>query len=150
RIYLRPLDRDEATPLEGTDGAEGPFFSPDGEWIGFYADNKLEKVSVHGGTPPGIANLQGGRGAAWLTDDRIVLATSALDPLVAVPGDGGKFDRLTHLDTANGDTSHRYPRQIPGRRRLVFGILKGTDYSASRIASLDLTTRAVDSLATGS
>jgi tRNA A-37 threonylcarbamoyl transferase component Bud32 len=49
RIYVRPLDRFEATPLPGTEGAFHPFFSPDGGWIGFFADNQLRKVSTAGG-----------------------------------------------------------------------------------------------------
>ena len=49
QIYLRPMDSQEARPISGTDGASDPFFSPDGQWIGFFADGKLKKISVNGG-----------------------------------------------------------------------------------------------------
>ena len=51
RLYVRPLDRFEATPLAGTEGATMPFFSPDGLWVGFFASGKLQKVSIEGGAP---------------------------------------------------------------------------------------------------
>src|SRR6185369_1437660 len=50
-LGLRPLDQDTTTVLAGTEGAENPFFSPDGAWIGFLADGKLKKVAVTGGAP---------------------------------------------------------------------------------------------------
>jgi serine/threonine-protein kinase len=49
QLYVRHLDRLDATPLAGTDGARNPFFSPDGQWIGFFANGILKKVSVFGG-----------------------------------------------------------------------------------------------------
>ena len=51
RLYLRPIDRLVATPMSGTEGADDPFFSPDGEWVGFFAGGKLKKAFVHGGPP---------------------------------------------------------------------------------------------------
>jgi serine/threonine-protein kinase len=48
-LYTRLLDQPRAAQLSGTDGARDPFFSPDGEWIGFFAHGKLKKVSVQGG-----------------------------------------------------------------------------------------------------
>ena len=51
QIFLRPMDTQEARPISGTEGASEPFFSPDGQWIGFFADGKLKKISVNGGAP---------------------------------------------------------------------------------------------------
>ena len=51
QLYLHALDQLEAAPIPQTEGAFGPFFSPDGRWIGFFADNKLKKVAVSGGAP---------------------------------------------------------------------------------------------------
>jgi hypothetical protein len=52
QLFVRPIDSQEAKPLPGTEGAESPFFSPDGQWIGFFAGGKLKKVSIAGGTQP--------------------------------------------------------------------------------------------------
>jgi serine/threonine-protein kinase len=51
QLYLRPMDQLEATPINGTEGARSPFFSPDGQWVGFWARGELKKVSIAGGTP---------------------------------------------------------------------------------------------------
>jgi len=51
QLYLRAMDSTEAKPIDGTEGARGPFFSPDGKWIGFFTQNKLEKVPTSGGAP---------------------------------------------------------------------------------------------------
>ena len=50
QLYRRSMDQLEVSPIPGTEGAEGPFFSPDGQWVGFFADGKLKKVSLSGGT----------------------------------------------------------------------------------------------------
>src|SRR5712692_9871660 len=62
QLYLRALDSLEAKPISGTDGAFNPFFSPDGQWVGFFAQGKLKKVSIHGGVPVTLYNA-GGAGA---------------------------------------------------------------------------------------
>ena len=67
-LYLRPLDRLDATALSGTEGASNPFFSPDGAWIGFFASGKLMKISVSGGAPVSLCDAGVGRGATWSED----------------------------------------------------------------------------------
>ena len=49
RLFIRKLDQLQAAPLAGTEGAVYPFFSPDGQWIAFFAGGQLKKVSVTGG-----------------------------------------------------------------------------------------------------
>jgi eukaryotic-like serine/threonine-protein kinase len=58
RIYLRSLDQLQAAALPGTENALDPFFSPDGQWLGFFADNKLKKISVQGGGAVPLENLE--------------------------------------------------------------------------------------------
>ena len=70
RLYTRLLDQHEVTLLEGTEGASGPFFSPDGQWIGFYADGKLKKISVGGGGAITLCDATGARGASWGTMEK--------------------------------------------------------------------------------
>ena len=65
RLNLRSLDRYESLPMASTDGAANPFFSPDGQWVGFFAENKLKKVSVDGGAPIVLADARIPRGQAW-------------------------------------------------------------------------------------
>ena len=67
QLYLRPLDRNEAALMPGTDGAIGPFFSPDGEWIAFTASSQLKKVRVRGGTPIALCDKVNPSAGTWLT-----------------------------------------------------------------------------------
>ena len=108
RLYQRTLDRLEATPLAGTEGALCPFFSPDGAWIGFFADRRLKRVPVGGGTAIDITATAGyPAGASWGNDDRIVYAAGYLSPLWIVDARGG---RLTALTKVNASRGHLYPR----------------------------------------
>src|SRR6266849_1426158 len=59
RLFLHPLDREGVSPLSGTEGAIHPFFSPDGQWIGFFADRKLKKVSAQGGAAVTLCDASG-------------------------------------------------------------------------------------------
>jgi len=93
RIYLRPLDEFEAAPLTGTDGAESVFFSPDGDWIGFFAEGGLRKVPVAGGAPVSVCCVDGRidgalGGASWGVQGTIVL-TQPPRKLNQVPSGGG-------------------------------------------------------------
>jgi serine/threonine-protein kinase len=67
-LCLRALNQLEAEPISGTEGAYAPFFSPDGKWIGFFAGGQLKKVSVTGGTPVSLCDLDLGRGATFSPD----------------------------------------------------------------------------------
>jgi serine/threonine-protein kinase len=72
QLYVRPLDQFEARPLPGTQGAYGPFFSPDGTWVGFFAENKLKKVSLQGGDPVVLCEARTPHGGSWGPHDTIV------------------------------------------------------------------------------
>jgi serine/threonine-protein kinase len=120
RLYLRDLNRFEPTPIAGTEGAEGPFFSPDGEWVGFHADGKLKKVSVRGGLPQKLFDTVDFRGAAWGPDGTIVVATDQRGPLFQLPAAGGEARPLTTIDPAKGDWGHRFPQFLPGGRTVIF------------------------------
>src|SRR5262249_35059001 len=78
RLYVRRLEDLVASPLAGTERARDPFFSPDGKWIGFFADGKLKKVAVTGGGAVTVAEAGRDFGGAWGEDGTIVFAS---DPL---------------------------------------------------------------------
>ncbi len=98
RIYVRPLDRFEATPLAGTEGAFHPFFSPDGAWIGFFADNQLRKVATTGGPVTTLAEASQTTGGVWTrTGDILFTSDLSQSALLRVSASGGQAVRL------NGD-----------------------------------------------
>jgi len=120
-LYLRKLDSPDITLVAGTEGASTPFFSPDGQWIGFFADNKLKKVSISGGTPLTLCEASGAdRGATWTEDDRIVFTPNFTMPLLQVPGSGGTPTPLTSLDD-EGNERTRIDAVFPatGERKTV-------------------------------
>jgi Tol biopolymer transport system component len=122
-IWLRPLDRLEGNRLAvgaGGDAPYQPFFSPDGEWIGFVTPQELKKVPVTGGAPITLCPVQRSRGAAWGPNDQIVVALSARSGLSLVPAAGGEPRPLTTLDEEAGEATHRWPQFLPGGRAVLF------------------------------
>jgi Tol biopolymer transport system component/predicted Ser/Thr protein kinase len=124
QLYLRPLDRFEATAIIGTEGASAPFFSPDGEWIGFYANDALQKISPEGGAPLKICDSPPLLGATWLRDGSVIFSTTlAGDGLWRVSGDGGAPARVTEPDRAQKEAHHLFPQALPDEKTVLFNIL---------------------------
>jgi Tol biopolymer transport system component/predicted Ser/Thr protein kinase len=143
QLYLRSMDRLEALPLAGTEGASSPFFSPDGQWIGFFADGKLNKVSVQGGPPVTLCDAPENRGATWGPDDAIVFTPATTVGLSRVSAAGGPTQVLTTPDTAQGERTYRWPEILPGGKAVVFtiGSLRSPDYYLdAKLAVLSLDT----------
>ena len=111
-LYVRHLDQLGATRLDGTAGAEGPCFSPDGTWIAFFADRKLKKIPAAGGAVVILADAPEPRGAWWADDGTIAYAPHFRRALMRVSSLGGEPRPLTTL--ANGEISHRFPQVLPG------------------------------------
>ena len=121
-LYMRRLDQPDAVPILGTDGAEGPFFSPDGQWVGYWADGKIRKAPLSGGPPVPVTEAALAFGASWSDDDRIVFSGGA--GLLEVPASGGTTTSLTVLDEAQGELSHRLPHVLPGGDAVLFTVTK--------------------------
>jgi len=94
RIYIRSLDRFEVTPLAGTEGAFRPFFSPDGAWIGFFADNQLRKVATAGGPVTTLAEVAQTTGGVWTRTGDILYTSDVSQALMRVSASGGQAARL--------------------------------------------------------
>ena len=113
QLFLRPMDTPAAQPLPGTEGALGPFFSPDGQWIAFFAAGSLKKVPVAGGAVRTIAEAAIGFGGAWAPDNTIVFAPSNASELWRVSADGGKPQPITALDPAGENSVIAGPKSSP-------------------------------------
>jgi serine/threonine protein kinase len=120
QLYLRPLDDLEAKPLAGTEGGIGPFFSPDGQWIGYWTRRELRKIPLSGGPSVIVCQLESSpHGASWGTDDQIVLGQEGAG-LWQVPAKGGMPRPLTTLDKSQGEVSHRLPHVLPDGNAVLF------------------------------
>ena len=127
RLFQRPLDGIVGTPIRGTEGARGPFFSPDGNWVGFFTGNRLRKVSLLGGAPQDIAEVEGTRSGSWGTDGTIVLGapdrvTGDRENLERVSEEGGAVEGMSSLEfyPALAQEFHWAPEMLPGNQAVLF------------------------------
>jgi serine/threonine protein kinase/Tol biopolymer transport system component len=118
QFYLRALDSLEAKPIPGTEGAVSPFFSTDGQWLGFFADGKLMKVLVSGGAAVTLGDALLPRGASWGSQGMIAFSPTNISVLLQVPDAGGTPQPLTRLE--KGEGSHRWPEFLPGDKAVLF------------------------------
>jgi DNA-binding winged helix-turn-helix (wHTH) protein len=116
RLFVRRMDRFEATPLAGTEGAHGPFFSPDGAWVAFFSDGRLMKVRPDGGEPQVLCATPTGVGGTWLSDEAIVFAPDWTGPLMRVPASGGEPEVAA---TPLQGYSYRWPDRVDDRTVLA-------------------------------
>ncbi len=123
QLYLRPMDQLEATPMPGTEGAATPFFSLDGQWIGFSTGDRLRKVPVGGGPPITIVEHSETRGASWGGDDTIVLGSES--GLWLVSAEGGTAQQLTRVRTEEGEVWYSRPALLPNGSGVLFEIWNG-------------------------
>jgi serine/threonine-protein kinase len=119
QLYVRHLNELRAAPLSGTVNARDPFFSPDGQWIGFFAEGSLKKIAVTGGAPVTIAAAPNERGGAWADDGSIVFQPYQNGfGLSRVSSAGGTPTPVTRL--VGADVTHRWPQVLPGANVLIY------------------------------
>ena len=137
RLYLRELGELGSRLLAGTEGANSPFFSPDGLWVGFFAGDKIKKVSILGGAPIDICVAYAeGPGGSWTANDTIWFSGNWLSGFFAVSADGGEPVPVTTLDRERGEIGHWWPDFLPDGKSAFFTVF--TDEGSHRIAVLDL------------
>ena len=120
QLYLRVLDQLGVSPIAGTAGALTPFFSPDGQWVAFFADGRLKKVPIGGGAPLTLCDVASGFGGTWSEDGTIVFAAALLAGLSRVSENGGTPQPFTTL--AEGEGSHRWLAVVAGSRDVLFAV----------------------------
>jgi serine/threonine-protein kinase len=141
QLLLREFALPEATPIPGTEGAAQPVFSPDGEWLVFLAEQRLKKVSLSGGPPLPLTDIQSFvRGAMWGPDDSILFGDGAATNVIRrVSVDGGTSQALTTIHGQQGQLLHCCPEMPPGGDVLLFVAL-GSGCGNPRIVAQSLAT----------
>jgi serine/threonine protein kinase/Tol biopolymer transport system component len=122
QLYLRPLNSFQSSPLKGTENGNSPFFSPDGQWIGFEADGRIKKVPLSGGAVETICDAPGFRGASWGRDGRIVFSPDYAAGLMAVPASGGKVQMFSALDSSRNERTYRWPQVLPDGKWVLYTV----------------------------
>jgi len=125
QLYLRAMDSLESRPITGTEGASNPFFSPDGQWVGFFASYKLKKVSVSGGAALTLDDATAPSGASWGSQGIIAFAPVNFSVLQQTPEAGGAPQPLTRFE--KGENTHRWPEFLPSGKAVLFAA--GTGFS---------------------
>ena len=120
QLYLRRLGEYETYPVAGTEGAFHPFFSPDGQWIAFFAGNKLKKVSIHGGEPLELCEVANPYGGAWGLGGRIYFTPHEGRTVSWVSSNGGEPEVLISGNTSGlNTTGFFWPQVLPGSTHLL-------------------------------
>ena len=119
RLMVRHNHEFDAVPLVGTEGASNPVFSPDGRWIAFFADNRLNKLPSGGGPVVPLAPVNDPRGLAWDSDDSITLAPESVGGIFQISPDGGGLREITKL-AGKSERTHRWPQMLPGGKAVIF------------------------------
>ena len=131
RLYLRSLDSLRAVAIPGTEGGSRPFFSPDGEWLGFSAAGSLKKVDLHGGGAVTIARISGD--ASWGRDGQILVG-SAVAGVQRVPAAGG--DAVTLVAPEPGFLFGDL-QVLPDGRSFLYSRTRAGGISETFVRSLD-------------
>jgi serine/threonine-protein kinase len=150
KLYLRRMDRLETSPLPGTDGAVSPFFSPDGQSVGFFASGKLKTIGVDGSRPVELCDAQNPAGASWGRDGMIYFAENFVSGspanrgLMRIHDSGGVAELFTHSESDPKVIGHVFPCALPDGKSLVFSLANnvGTKqgYGDFSLAALSLKT----------
>ena len=129
QVYLRAMDSLEVRPISGSEGATGgtsftePFFSPDSQWVGFFAGGKLKKVAVGGGPALIVCDSPFSNGASWGSLGMIAFSPPGAGTLLQVSDGGGVPQPLTRLE--KGESLHGWPGFLPGGKSLLFEVSTG-------------------------
>ena len=136
-LAVRALSGAEAHVLPGTRGALLPFWSPDGRSIAYFAQGKLYRVPLEGGSPAALCDAPDPRGGAWSPSDEIVFAPSAQGGIVRVHATGGATTPVTRTDTSRREIGHRYPQFLPDGRHFLYVAITPEDQLTTWAATLD-------------
>jgi eukaryotic-like serine/threonine-protein kinase len=121
-LWLYEVGARRGRSLPDTDGADFPFWSPDGKSLGFFAEGKLKKLDIAGGPVQTICDAPSGRGGTWNKDGVIIFTPSGqlADGLYRVSASGGTSTRVTLPDASRGEDSHRWPMFLPDQNHFLY------------------------------
>jgi Tol biopolymer transport system component len=137
QLWLRTLDTVRSQPLAGTEGASGPFWSPDSRSIGFIADRKLKRVEATGGPVQTLTDMRTAAGATWNADGVILFTPQLAGPIHRISAAGGVPAPVTHME--QGQTNHLHAQFLPdGRHFLYFAAGNNADVTGVYAASLEM------------
>jgi serine/threonine-protein kinase len=139
KLFTRRLDQSKAVELPGTQGARSPFFSPDGQWVGFSARGKVNKISVEGGSVVPLGDNSAFAGASWSEDGSIFVSEAIARGLLRFPAGGGPPESVLALGA--GVVAFAHPQILPGGKAILFATGSPRDLDKPTIEVLTLADR---------
>jgi Tol biopolymer transport system component len=123
-LFLRPLDSENADPIAGTEGGSEPFWSPDSQWIAFFARGSLQKIRIPNGVPQTVCQAEAtSAGGSWNREGTILFAPGISGGLFRVPANGGTPQSVGRLDADNTELAHLWPQFLPDGNHFLFFVL---------------------------
>jgi len=119
RLWMRRMDTIDPQSLPGTEGGTFPFWSPDGENIGFFTETRMKRLRLRDGVVREICPAASARGGIWTKEGQIVFAPSTRTALYKVSVDGGIPIPITTLDEKR-ETTHRWPALLPDGKHFIY------------------------------
>ena len=119
-LYLQRVGSPDARVLAGTEGVTYPFWSPDGAYVGFFANGKLQKIAVSGGAPQVLATVWAARGGSWSRQNVILYEPDSGSPLWRINADGSGAAPVTGHIFTEEEQSHRWPLFLPDGNHFLF------------------------------
>ena len=135
RLWLRELAATRAQPLAGAEDAIFPFWSPDGQSIGFFTGNALKRLDLGGGSPHALAPVTQARGGTWNAAGTVVFVPDLYSGLMRVSASGGAVEAVTKLGPKQ--LSHRFPSFLPDGNRFIYLALGDAEVSGIYLGALD-------------
>jgi len=137
QLWVRSLDSPSARPLGGTERASSPFWSPDSRSIGFFADEKLKRMDIDGGSVRTlVSDAPRPLGGAWNSDGTIVFSTNPGRPIVRISAEGGEPSATTRFESPQ-QQSHSSPQFLPDGRHFLFFVSGSPEARGVYIGQLD-------------
>jgi Tol biopolymer transport system component len=136
-LWIRALESTTASPLAGTEGANGPFWSPDSRSVAFFANGKLNRISPSGGPVQALADTTGAFGGTWNEAGVILFAPAQFASIYRVSASGGTPAQLTTLDAAKNESSHRWPVFLPDGRHFLYSVVRNVDAVDIRVGDIE-------------
>jgi len=125
QLWLRSLSSQVAKPLNGTERASRPFWSPDSRSIAFIADTRLKRMDIDGGSPRTLASsVAVPLGGSWSEEGTIIFSNSPGGPIFRVPADGGEVAEATRVAMPE-ERGHMYPQFLADGQHFVFFVASG-------------------------
>jgi Tol biopolymer transport system component/tRNA A-37 threonylcarbamoyl transferase component Bud32 len=119
QLWMRRLDADSSQPLNATEGASLPFWSPDSRSVGFFADGRLKVLDVETGATRDLAGTSFSTGGTWNRDGLILFVPGAGRPVMRIPVSGGEPTPVTRLEP-DREFNHRSPQFLPDGRHFLY------------------------------